>query len=860
METDIKHPKFLKHYARSLFTYDEMMDERGEIREHWKPFHNVLKEFSEKDLSKRQKEINQLLRENGVTYNVYNRSQEMDRPWELDLVPLIIQKADWEIIEKGIQQRAELLNLILSDLYGQRMLVKEGLLPIELVYSHSGFLRQCDGIKFDNKYQLIIYACDMARGPDGRMWVINDRTQAPSGSGYALENRAAMLRVAPDLVRPVNIAKLSGYFSHISDSLPGLLNQHKEDARVVVLTPGYYNETYFEHAYLASQLGYKLVEGSDLMVKNKTVWLKTLSGLEKVDVIIRRLDDSYCDPLELRPDSQLGVTGLLSAIRAKNVSVVNPLGSSILENPGLLPFLPGIAKFFLNEKLILPSAATWWCGQKKEMDYVIENADKLVIKAIDRGLGFSSYFGDKLSKTELEQLRTRIRTTPHNFIGQQQVSFSTAPSLVRNHLKPRYTVLRSFAFAGKDGYKVMPGGLSRSSSHKENSLVSNQLGGRGKDTWVMEDLPKHPPKIILSPLTNKSIQPLPSRDSSALSSRSAESLFWTGRYLQRSLFTARMLRIILQNFNQNKLSGKETVESDDLKGLLRALTHITMTYPGFVGKGGENKFDCPEREIISVALNAKRPGSLANNLLYLKNNVFAVRDQWSRDVWRLIENVENQWEYISNNQRIRIRKVQIILDYIITTLVAFLGLNAENMQRDMGWFMMQIGSRLEKGLLNIASMRALLVPCYDEQTESTLNEALLSLNEGLESYRSRYKSHFHVPFVLEMLLFDKYYPKSIAYQFEKLGNYINRLPNKSGGYEMDKEDQLILDAYTKIRLAKLDDLSKASDEAFLRTELDDLLKFAAGRLADTANVITQNYFSHTHIQQQLTENIIDPEI
>ncbi|WP_020530675.1 circularly permuted type 2 ATP-grasp protein [Flexithrix dorotheae] len=859
MEVEARNVEVLQNYASSLYSYDEMMTAKGEIRPHWMHFYDVLKALSAEELAGRQRELNAVLRENGVTYNVYNKNQGMERPWELDLIPLIIQNQDWQIIEKGLQQRARLLNLILSDLYGQRLLIKEKLLPLDLIYTHSGFLRQCDGIRFPGSQQLIIHGCDLARGPDGRMWVINDRTQAPSGAGYSLENRSAMLRVIPDFIRPINVQKLSNYFRNIPENLSNLVYNSRENPRTVVLTPGYHNETYFEHAYLASKLGFRLVQGSDLMVKNNYVWLKTLGGLEKVDIILRRVDDTYCDPLELRPDSHLGITGLLSVIRQKNVAVVNPLGSSVLENPGLMAFLPGICKFFLDEELILPSAATWWCGQEKELNYVLENIPKFIIKAIDRGMNMQSVIGSKLNEVEIENLKQKILANPKLYIGQQQVSFSTSPSFVKGILEPRYTVLRTFSFASSEGYSVMPGGLTRSASSMEDSFVSNQLGGVSKDTWVMEDIKNEGIKLS-SPNKKKKTPVVFARENNALSSRTAENLFWVGRYLERSLYTARILRIVLQNFNENKISGKDAIESEELKCLLRSLTHLTMTYPGFVGKGAEGKFKYPERELLSVALSTKRIGSLASNLIFLKNNIFAVRDQWAKDTWRLIENVELHWESAIGNKQIRLRKVQILLDHIITNLVAFVGLNAENMQREMGWFLLQIGRRIEQGLSIVSTMRTMLVPCFDEQVESTLQESLLNLHEGLDNYRSRYKSKFYLPFVLELLLMDKHYPKSLAFQFEKLQIYTARLPEITSGPVLDKQEKLVLEGFTNIRLAEPEKLAEYEKETFVREKLDTLLGHSGDLLNETAMVIIQNYFSHTQIQQQLTGLTIDPEI
>ena len=385
---------------------DEMLNRDRHINPHWRGFMQALDTLGLAEMESRHKEVQRLLRENGVTYVVHGE-QQGHRPWELDPIPLIISKADWDAISAGLTQRAELLNLILTDLYGKRSLIKDGLIPPEVVYAHAGFLRACVRLTPPGFPFLLNYAADLARGQDGRMWVLGDRTQAPSGAGYALENRTALARALPNLFGEVGVHRLSFYFRSLQNSVLDLQYQlesatriapHQTDnPHVVVLTPGPLNETYFEHAYLASYLGYTLVQGDDLSVWDGRVWLKSIDGLRPVDIILRRVDDIFCDPLELRQDSRLGVAGLLEAIRQGNVIVINPPGSSVLENPGLMPFLPNISKRLIGEELRLPSVATWWCGQPKQRDYVLANLKKLVIKPIHRQPGGHPVFGTELS-------------------------------------------------------------------------------------------------------------------------------------------------------------------------------------------------------------------------------------------------------------------------------------------------------------------------------------------------------------------------------------------------------------------------------------------------------------------------------
>src|ERR1700735_4263166 len=361
-------------------SFDEILGGDGQLRPDWETFFRSYGALGDEEISGRNVDMMRLLRENGVTYNIYGDPSGLNRPWKLDIIPFLIGEREWPAIESGLLQRAELLNLVLADIYGGRKLIRNGILPVDLVYNHSGFLRQCAGIRYPGKHQLIMYSADLARSRDGRIWVVNDRTQAPSGSGYALENRTAMTRVMPELFEGLQVRHLSPYFHALRNGLNDIAPHGRPNPRIVILTPGSSNETYFEHSYLSSYLGFTLVQGNDLVVKDAHVWLKTMGGLERVDVILRRVDDIYCDPLELKADSQLGIPGLLQCVRNGNVSLANPLGCSILENPGLMPFLQSISRYFLSEDLLLPTIATWWCGQPRELQYVTEHISSLVIK------------------------------------------------------------------------------------------------------------------------------------------------------------------------------------------------------------------------------------------------------------------------------------------------------------------------------------------------------------------------------------------------------------------------------------------------------------------------------------------------
>src|SRR6202163_2365127 len=544
ISADTMHgPLLSTGYPQTAGVYDEMSSGLAVLRPHWDLFINSLSALRSQELARRWQTARQRIRENGVTYNVYGDPLGMDRPWNLDAIPLMISPQEWRLLEAGLIQRARLLNLILADLYGPQRLLNGGLLPPALVFANPGFWRPCHGLRVPGDTYLHLLAVDLARGPDGEWWVISDRTQAPSGAGYALENRIVMAETFPDLFREFRVKRLASFFQSFRDTLLRLSPSPHENPRVVLLTPGPYNETYFEHSYLARYLGVTLVQGGDLTVRDNRVFLQTLEGIKTVDVILRRVDDVYCVPIELRSDSFLGVAGLVEAVRAGNVAVANALGSGLIETSAFMPFLPGLSLRMLGEGLKLPTVATWWCGQPKALRYVLDNLDFLVIKPAFPSKGMEPVFGGKLDANERSQLIARIRESPHEFAGQEVLNLSTVPVLSEERgLTPRRVVLRVYLAAEGDSWVVIPGGLARVSSSIDTPVVSMQRGGGSKDTWVLSEGPVDTfslqrPRDVPVDLSRGVVSDLPSR--------AADHVFWLGRYAERGEHLARMLRCIL---------------------------------------------------------------------------------------------------------------------------------------------------------------------------------------------------------------------------------------------------------------------------------------------------------------------------
>jgi len=841
-------------YATRLGDYDEMYAGEGQLLPHWQALMQELDQLGSEGLERRRLEAQRLLRENGVTFNVHDGLRGAATPWQLDPIPLFISDDEWTVIEAGLVQRAEVLNLVLADLYGSQSLLKQGLMPPELVFSHAGFQRSCVGIRAPGGRPLVISSSNLARGPDGRMWVIDDRAQAPTGAGYALENRMVMTRIAPELFRDCHVKRLASFFQPMRDRLARLAPQNREDPRIVVLTAGPYSPSYFEHAYLADYLGYALVQGDDLSVRDGRVWLKSLEGLHQVDVILRRIDDAYCDPLELREDSRLGVTGLLQAARLGHVAIANPIGSSILENPGLMPFLPSIARHFLGEDLKLPSVATWWCGQPRECNFVLENLDKLVIKTIHRTRGYRAIFGAQLTASEQAELRARILHRPHLYIGQEMVSFSTAPSLVDGWVEPRHAILRSFLVASDDSYIAMPGGLTRIAAQAGELVVSNKSGVPSKDTWVLS---KDPVRYVSLWRQPKQDQVLPFR-TEPLTSRAADNLFWAGRYVERAEGAARLLRAILLLRRQQRDANGELYKPY-MHSLLRALTHVTSTYPGFVGEEGEALLEKPRAELHSLLQNADRSGSLANTLRSFGQVAMSVRDHWPAEIWRIIDAIRLDWADDDEAPGSDKHRMQDRLDHLVMQLVAFSGLSAESMPREAGWMLLDIGRRLERALGLIALLRATLVSQMDQVLHRQLMETVLVICDSLNTFRRRYRSYMHLPTVLELILMDQDHPRSLAYQLNALQGHIAELPRDQRVHRLGDDERCLLESYTELRLADAVQLSKIEETDGVREALDALLARQAESLWQLSDVITRTYFSHAQPPHQLAPQLQDDE-
>ena len=767
----------LQGYPPAHDRHDELLDSTGKPRPHWQDLINTLGSQPASQIRQRLEEVRRQVRENGVTFNVYADTKGVQRPWDLDLLPFILPHDEWAQIEAAVIQRATLLNRILNDVYGPQHLLQQGLLPPALIHGHAGFLRPCHGIQYPDDISLHNYAVDIARSPDGRWWVIADRTQAPSGAGYALENRLVIASAFPELFRDLNIQRLSGFFATLRDSLThwGRLCAARQSAAnpqiaplsageqplIVLLTPGPYNETYHEQSYLAGYLGFPLVQGNDLTMRNSVVWLKTLSGLKPVHVILRRLDDDFCDPLELNADSLLGVAGLTEAARRGHVLVANSLGSNLLQTSALLGFLPNLCEHLLGQSLLMPSVATWWCGEPAALRTVIENLDLLVIKPAFPQIRETPIFGQDLDLAERVQLIAKMQANPQNYVAQEMVKISQAPVWSahghQHGLSSLALGLRVYACATPNGYVVMPGGLARVASGSDARVISMQRGGTSKDTWVTA--PQHVNSISLLRHTSSSKDLV--RDNIYLSSRMVENLYWFGRYSLRSNQIARLLRTAIHCLLEFQTEHR-TAEWNSIQDLCIGYGLMPVL------EDDEVKSDNEISQLLIEAVFSHESQSLYQHIQQFFNLSFNLRERLSDDHWRIINQLSQGFSRVSHKPSIA--EALTHLDESVTASVTLSGYTLDGMTRDQGWRFLSIGRRVERlQFLCTLLLRALAMPA-----EGHL-DWLLELADSIVTYRARYAAQPEWLPVLDLLLLDENNPNGMVFQLKGLIKYLQQI-------------------------------------------------------------------------------------
>ncbi len=804
-------------------------DARGLPVPHWARFFESLGADGFADLNRRTVNLERQVRDNGITYNVYADAHGPQRPWSLDLFPLVISPRSWQQIETGILQRVKLLDRVMADVYGPQRLLAEGFLPPALVQGHPGYLRPMHGVRPPGDTHLHIAAFDMARDPNGDWWVVSQRTQAPSGLGYLLENRLIISRLFPEAFRDMHVQRLAASYRALADSLRALAPMG-ENARIVLLTPGPYNETYFEHAYLARYLGLTLVEGSDLTVRDQRLYLKTLKGLEPVHGILKRLDDEFLDPLELRSDSHLGVPGLLQVIRAGNVLVANSPGSAFLESTALLGFLPALSRELLGEELKLPSLATWWCGERAAMEAVLPHLGENVVKQTYPDGGMGAVQGHSLSRRELDEWAGRIVRRGDEHTVQAYLPLSQMPTWNYDRIQPRSLILRVFAVSdGPQSWRVLPGGLTRIAS-ADLEITSMQRGGSSADTWVLTDGPVDPTSL----LHHDQPSLVTAQRNRSATSRAGENLFWLGRYTERTENTTRLARLTLESLNGEDQSSQpllawlsELAEAHAL--VLPDVPPATLARRVF------------ERSLIASLADTEGATSVGYNLGALRGAASAVRERLSQEQWNVIVRAEQEFlrgcaictedgDY-SSVEALR------VLENLSGHTAAMTGAQTDRMSRDDGWRLLSTGRHIER-LGFLASALAYAFETGAVHDEGGF-EALVALFDSTITFHAQYQQRHDIAALLDLLVLDRDNPRSLGWVAQTLRGRLAKLAGSAPG------------ELPEIALTVPDPQSWSLEEMATRdatgnySTLVDLLEQCADAAYSLSDSLGARYFTHS---------------
>jgi uncharacterized circularly permuted ATP-grasp superfamily protein/uncharacterized alpha-E superfamily protein len=825
--------------------WDELRGDDGLLRPAWRGFARSLPpppggaDVAE-DLDRRVTQVAQHIRQDGVTHNVFSDNPDLNaasRAWSLELLPLLIEPADWAGIEAGVVQRAELLQAMLADLYGHgpksQRLLHEGLLPPALLLRHPGWLRPMVGVKpppgpgGSEGLRLFIVAFDLARGPDGRWWQVAQRTQGPSGLGYVLHNRLVIARQFPDAFRELRVQRIASSYRRLLDTLEASAREVARGMghatpRVVLLTPGPYSETYFEHAYLARYLGVPLVEGGDLTVRGERLYLKTVEGLEPVHGVLRRLDDDWCDPVELRSDSTLGVPGLLQAARAGTVVMANALGSGFLESPAIQGFMPGIARRLLGQELLLPALPTWWCGEgaawQNARDHV---ADKIVR---------STYPGGGRTSQVREAADSAIDDDPDAWTLQGRLRFSRAPIWGSGTAAARPAMVRVYAIADGGGrWHVLPGGMTRV-ARREDASVSMQRGGSSLDTWVLTTGPVDAFSMLPQRLQVDDI----AQRRRPVSSRTGENLFWLGRYTERLEQLVRLARATLMLID---------ADNDAPAAVLQALSVLAVK-TGLAPHGVPTLLQSStlfERALLAGLANldgAKGATSIAYHLAALERSSMALRERLSSEHWGLIRSMREGFGRAleaSGDDLPTLAQVLPALDQLAMQLAAVTGAQSDRMTRDHGWRLLTVG-RLSERLIGVATRLQAFVEAQALGSVAGI-ELLLELFDSLITFRARYQRHEDLLALADLLVLDSANPRAYAGVLRRLRTELGKLPGDADSLQSLLE--LLHAEGTGLTLESL----RGADDAAIAQALRALSASLAKRASALADRVGERYFT-----------------
>lgn len=821
-------------YLSPQGVYDEAFADNS-LRPHWAEVLKKLDALGTKELRARSAQASHLLDENGVTYGAPFEAGVPQRPWQLDLIPMLLDEATWKSIEQGIDQRARILNLLIQDIYGEQTTLKQGVLPPEAIFAHAGYLHAARGLHVHER-SLVFYAAELARSQDGTFWVMADRSNAPAGMGFSLENRIVTLRVLPQVSHAVNFRKLSPFFSRLKSTLKSLSPRNTEHPRIVLLSGGPASPYYFEDVYLARYLGYDLAQGSDLAVREDQLYLKTLAGLIGVDVLLVRGDEGEIDPLECGGGAPHGVPGLLQAIRAGNVFAANVPGSGVIEAPVFMALLPTLSQHFLDESLKIPSIATWWCQNDESRQYVFDHLQSLVIKPAFRASGGEELIAAHLSAAELNVLRTRIAEKPYNFVAQELIARSAAPSLDETgRLCPGHVAMRVFSVGSGANYSVMPGGLIRVAHTPEPMELSISGGTTSKDLWILSSQPDQAPSLIPAKRHNVELK----RTTAKFPSRVADDLFWLGQAIDRSDLLARLLRALLA-----RLDDVGELDVDEVTLLVQSLEAVgAMTG---VPRVSEFRAALPNLPAgIHAALgDTTQSRSLAQSVSELLRLSSLVRDWISAETWQQLHH--SATEFFENCSSLREpSRIVEVLDELILCLASGTGLIDNGMIRGPAWRFLDLGRRIERARTTSAFARSILES--EHRSEPSILKMVIEFCDCKMTYRARYLDDIQQNAVFDLCITDVTNPRSILSQLELISAHVDELPSATPEPLRHDEKRLTMSAVHQVRMLTSEDLGHTEPE-----QLYGVLRHVETSMRELADLLERKYLLHSGTPRQIT--------
>lgn len=819
------------------FVYDEVYGSDGLPREHWVKFLAALRNVPSGEFSRRNEQADRMLRENGVSYHSVGTGSEAARPWRLDLLPMLITAADWGFIAEALEQRARLLNLVIADIYGPRSLIDDGSLPPEVLYANPEFLRPFCDIGRVDQLPMFLYGVELARSLEGQWWVMADRSEAPAGPGFALENRIVSSRSMPAAFKQIPVERLAPFFSRLQNSVRRRAPRAGDNPRVVLLSSGPGHPYYFEDVYLARYLGYTMVEGGDLAVRNDAVYLKTLSGLVPVDIVITRGAESGLDPLELGGYSAHGVPGLLNAIRSGNVTVTNTPGCGIVGAPVFMAFLPRLCQRLLGEPLRMPSISTWWCGEPESMTYVLSRLDQLVVKPAFQKSGGEEIIVSDLTGEQREKLVARLMANPCSWVAQEKISRSAVPVWSPAGIRSGHAAVRAFLVEDDNQWHLMPGGLIRIAPDAGPMQLSIAAGEGSKDLWVIAD-----GKVDPISLLNPHDQPTELRRTSALfPSRVADNLFWLGRSLDCCDFLARLIRALAE-----RLADEGNVDLTEVRFLARALSEFGQLEPGFVVSGLESQLPSLAEALPEAVFDAGEFGGLARVVNELTRLASLVRDWISPDTWHRINVTAEKFRNSSEKEWRDITDVVSAANSLVGDIASVSGLVFDGMNRGPSWRFLELGRSIERAS---STARLLLAAEWKRGPASpALLKTIVEVLDVRMTYRFRYRENFHRNAVLDLTITDETNPRSLAFQIDRVVSHVDRLPGFEARPLRSEEMRIVMHAAHAVRMLTSDDLAASHPKTVMSA-----LKTIEDNMALLSNVLTRKYLVHSGVPRQFSE-------